>query len=500
MSSRARRIAARLPVGRWSLRTRLVAAAVGLSAIALAVAGFTGVTLLRTYLMRQVDQQLRIGVGAGQRFSEAADPPPVRPSTGQRIRQLPNPLLFAVLDKQGTTRQRAGGLPSGRARPDLSGLTLAEVRRRGGQPFTVRSTDGSTEFRVRAEPLADGAGSIAVALSLHSVDQTVGRLRTITLISSGAVLAALVAVAVGAVRLGLRPLRSVERTAGRIAGGDLSHRVPPGPPGTEVGRLADAVNDMLTQIEGSFTAQAHSEETLRQFVADASHELRTPLTTVRGYAELVRRGALPDATAQEHALRRIEAEATRMGRLVDDLLLLAYLDQHRPLNVTRVDLAQLVDDAVADARARDPQRPIELVPSPGPVAGPVAVDADADRLRQVLGNVLGNALTHTPPGTPVRVVLESVGTAVRLSVTDEGPGLPPGLTERVFERFYRLDKGRSRASGGSGLGLAIVAAVVHASGGSVSCVSEPGRGLTITIELPATGSPQPARGSQLAAS
>jgi len=496
MSSHVRRIAARLPVGRWSLRTRLVAAAVGLSAIALAVAGFTGVTLLRTYLMRQVDQQLRIGVGAGQRFSEAADPPPVRPSTGQRIRQLPNPLLFAVLDRRGKTQQRAGGLPSGRARPDLSGLTLAAVRRRDGQPFTVRSTDGSTEFRVRAEPLTDGTGSIVVALSLRSLDETVSRLRTITLVSSGTVLAALVAVAVGAVRLGLRPLRSVERTAGRIAGGDLSHRVPPGPPGTEVGRLADAINDMLTQIEQSFTAQAHSEETLRQFVADASHELRTPLTTVRGYAELVRRGALPDAPAQEHALRRIEAEATRMGRLVDDLLLLAYLDQHRPLNVTRVDLAQLVDDAVADARARDPQRPIEFAPA----AAQVTVDADADRLRQVLGNVLGNALTHTPSGTPVRVVLENAGASVRLSVSDDGPGLPPGATERVFERFYRLDKGRSRASGGSGLGLAIVAAVVQASGGAVSCVSEPGRGLTITIELPAANAPQPARGSQLAAS
>jgi len=496
MSSHVRRIAARLPVGRWSLRTRLVAAAVGLSAIALAVAGFTGVTLLRTYLMRQVDQQLRIGVGAGQRFSEAADPPPVRPSTGQRIRQLPNPLLFAVLDRRGKTQQRAGGLPSGRARPDLSGLTLAAVRRRDGQPFTVRSTDGSTEFRVRAEPLTDGTGSIVVALSLRSLDETVSRLRTITLVSSGTVLAALVAVAVGAVRLGLRPLRSVERTAGRIAGGDLSHRVPPGPPGTEVGRLADAINDMLTQIEQSFTAQAHSEETLRQFVADASHELRTPLTTVRGYAELVRRGALPDAPAQEHALRRIEAEATRMGRLVDDLLLLAYLDQHRPLNVTRVDLAQLVDDAVADARARDPQRPIEFAPA----AAQVTVDADADRLRQVLGNVLGNALTHTPSGTPVRVVLENAGATVRLSVSDDGPGLPPGATERVFERFYRLDKGRSRASGGSGLGLAIVAAVVQASGGAVSCVSEPGRGLTITIELPAANAPQPARVSQLAAS
>ena len=495
MPSRLRRRLARLPVGRWSLRTRLVAAAVGLSAVALAVAGFTGVTLLRTYLMRQVDQQLRIGVGAGQRFSSDAPPPP-RPASGQRFRELPNPLLFAVLDMQGKTRQRAGGLPTARTTPDLRGLTLVAVRKRGGHPFTVRATDGSTEFRVRAEPLANGTGSVAVALSLHSLDQTVGRLRTITLVSSGAVLAALIAVAVGAVRLGLRPLRAVERTAGRIAGGDLSHRVPPGPPGTEVGRLADAVNDMLTQIEASFTAQARSEETLRQFVADASHELRTPLTTVRGYAELVRRGALPDAPAQEHALRRIEAEATRMGRLVDDLLLLAYLDQQRPLNVTRTDLRPLADDAVADARARDPQRPIELVADDRPAW----VDGDGDRLRQVLGNVLGNALTHTPPGTPVRVVLERTPAAVRLTVSDAGPGLPPELAGRVFERFYRVDKGRSRASGGSGLGLAIVAAVVHASGGSVGCTSRPGAGVTITIDLPAAGSQQREAGSQLTAS
>ena len=250
---RSLRLRAR-PPGQWSLRTRLVAAAVGLSGIALAVAGFAGVTLLRTYLMRQVDQQLHVGVGAGQRFSSDAAPPP-RP-VGQRFRELPNPLVFVVLDGRGRTQQRAGGLPSGTTTPDLRGLTLAAVRRHDGRAFTVASTDGSTEYRVRAEPLADGTGSIAVALSLRSVDQTVSRLRTITLISSGAVLGALVLVAVGAVSLGLRPLRAVERTAGRIAGGDLSHRVPPGPPGTEVGRLADAVNDMLSQIEASFTARS----------------------------------------------------------------------------------------------------------------------------------------------------------------------------------------------------------------------------------------------------
>ncbi|HVU90997.1 MAG TPA: HAMP domain-containing sensor histidine kinase [Jatrophihabitans sp.] len=475
-----RRGAARLAAGRWSLRTRLVAAAVGLSAVALTIAGFAGVTLLHNYLLRQVDAQLRAGVGAGVRIStDGPTRPPLPPE--QRRRQLPTPLVFTVLDASGRIRNRAGGSLAGdSAVPDLRGLTLAQVTAKHGRAFTVPATNGSADFRVRAQPLADGSGSMAVAISLHSVDQTVGRLRTITLVTAAIVLTALIAVAVVAVRIGLRPLRAVERTAARIAGGDLSQRVPPGPPGTEVGRLAGAVNDMLAQIEANFAARAHGEETLRQFVADASHELRTPLTTVRGYAELVRRGALPDEQSAEHAMRRIEAEATRMSRLVDDLLLLAYLDQQRPLHRAPVDLRQLVGEAVADARARDPQRPIDAT-LPGRA---VVVDGDADRLRQVLGNVLGNALTHTPPGTPVRVGLAERDAEVELTVADDGPGLAPEQASRVFERFYRADPGRSRARGGSGLGLAIVAAVVAASGGRVACASAPGAGTTITVTLP----------------
>jgi two-component system OmpR family sensor kinase len=226
------------------------------------------------------------------------------------------------------------------------------VRREAGKAFTVPSTNGGSGFRVRAIEDADGSGSGAVAISLHSVDATVRRLETITWLVALLVLVALTALAMMAVGIGLRPLATVERTAEGIAAGDLSRRVPPGPPGTEIGRLSDTLNAMLVQIESAFAARDQSETALRQFIADASHELRTPLTTVRGYAELARKGALADEAARNRAMGRIEAEASRMGGLVDDLLLLAYLDQERPLKLAKVDLDALTADAVADAGVR----------------------------------------------------------------------------------------------------------------------------------------------------
>jgi two-component system OmpR family sensor kinase len=204
------------------------------------------------------------------------------------------------------------------------------------------------------------------------------------------------------------------------------------------------------------------------------------LTTVRGYAELARKGALPDEPTRQRAMGRIESEATRMGVLVDDLLLLAYLDQQRPLKVMTVDLGALATDAVADARVRDPQRPIRYdAPS-----RPIEVDVDPDRFRQVLANLLGNALTHTPDGTPVTVTLTTADSTARLTVADQGPGLPPEQVARLFERFYRADPSRTRARGGTGLGLAIVEAVVQASGGTVRCTSSVGAGTSFVITLP----------------
>jgi two-component system OmpR family sensor kinase len=284
------------------------------------------------------------------------------------------------------------------------------------------------------------------------------------------------------------PLERIAATAGDIAGGDLSRRVEPAEPDTEIGRLGLALNAMLTQIETAFAERAASEDRLRRFVADASHELRTPLTAIRGYAELFRRGAAERPEDLARAMRRIEDEAARMGLLVEDLLLLARLDQGRPLEQGPVDLVAVAGDALADLSAIDPARPVTYE---HPAA--LVVPGDEARLRQVAGNLLTNARVHTPEGTAVHVrVRASDGQAI-LEVADEGPGLPAGEEATVFERFYRADAARARtgpsgaSGGGTGLGLSIVAAIVAAHGGTVHAGSPPsGRGAYFLVALPST--------------
>jgi two-component system OmpR family sensor kinase len=274
----------------------------------------------------------------------------------------------------------------------------------------------------------------------------------------------------------------MEATAGAIAAGDLSQRVETADPHTEVGRLGMALNEMLGHIERAFGERAESEQRLRRFVADASHELRTPLTSIRGYAELFRRGAADRPEDLAKTMRRIEEEASRMGVLVDDLLLLARLDQGRPLERLPVDVTRITGDAVDDARAVDPQRPITYAPE-----GDVIVAGDEVRLRQVLGNLLQNALRHTPPGTPVHVRVADDGAEALIEVRDEGPGMDTDGAARAFERFWRSDPARPR--GGTGLGLAIVAAIADAHGGRVTLDTTPGAGATFRVWLPREPAP-----------
>ena len=461
------------------MRLRLVGLVALLMLAGLAVTGSVGVTLLRSYLLNQVDQQLSGLAHRPQRFPPN-DFPQGAPAPSKSNQSLPTPFVFAVVNGAGVVQSQQGASASGSAAlPNLSQVTTAKVTAERGRPFTVPALGGGSRWRVVALSNGDGTAMV-VGLSLRASDATVDRLVRITLVAALVVLVLIVASATILVRLGLAPLRAVEATAERISGGDLSGRVPESHPDTEVGRLAHTLNDMLGQIESAFADRTKSETTLRQFIADASHELRTPLTSVRGYAEVLNRGALPTEEERRHAMRRIESEAARMSTLVEDLLLLAYLDQERPLLATHVDLVGLVADAVADARASAPERQIELVAQ----RARLLVEVDADRMRQVLGNLLSNALVHTPGDARVRVSLASSPSGVQLDVADDGPGIAEDVIGHLFERFYRADPGRSRARGGTGLGLSIVAAVVAASGGTVSCTSELGQGTTFTVTLP----------------
>jgi two-component system OmpR family sensor kinase len=386
------------------------------------------------------------------------------------------------------------------------------VAARAGKPFTVPAQTGNHGWRVvvvpdSADPDNPG-GSILFALSLADVDSTVHRLELLEGVVGILGLVLLGGVGYLLVRNSLRPLLEVETTAEAIAAGDLTRRVPDLSPRTEVGRLSQALNAMLGQIESAFTAQRQSEaaareseERMRRFVADASHELRTPLTSIRGFAELYRQGAVADNAAVRRAMRRIEDEAARMGVLVEDLLLLARLDEQRPLESVPVDMLTIATDAVHDARAVSTDHPTELEVLPHSVA-PVVIGDDG-RLRQVVSNLVTNALTHTPPGTSVTVRVgtadEADGRWVVIEVADAGPGLPTPDAERVFERFYRADPSRTRASGGSGLGLSIVAALVAAHNGTVTVDTGPGVGTTFRVRLPhIDASPQEGRGHEAA--
>jgi two-component system OmpR family sensor kinase len=336
--------------------------------------------------------------------------------------------------------------------------------------------------RVLLDRSPDGR-SVVVAVPLDDVDSTLSRLLRAELIVSTAVLAALAALGWWVLTVGLRPLDRIAGTADAITGGDLTRRVPPGSPRTEIGRVAVALNTMLVQIEAALAQSRASERRLRQFVADASHELRTPLTSIRGHAELFRRGAAERPADAATAMRRIEEQSTRMTRLVDDLLQLAHLDEEQPLQISEVDLSQLVATAVRDARE------VGRLTITSAVESGVAVDGDEVRLRQVVDNLLTNIRMHTQEGTRASVKLRTEGGEAVLEVSDTGPGIPAEHAGQVFERFYRADASRSRQAGGSGLGLAIVASTIHAHGGRVHVETAAGRGATFRAYLPCSAMP-----------
>jgi two-component system, OmpR family, sensor kinase len=537
----------RLP-DRTPLRVKLITAVLALVAIALLVISIAGLGFLRNYLLGQADTQLSGLVQGPQQQALQGTITRymirgVYVSEGQyTVDWVPTGgKVHPVLLEEIGYIFNSSGLPTAARLKPGPAITTGASWLSGGQYATVGATSGSGEYRVIALPDqtvqtptgGTTTGTIIVGWDISSASQTLNQLTSIDLIVSLFLLLGLAVVGVGVIRASLRPLTDIEQTAQAIARGDLSRRVPERDPRTEVGRLGRSLNAMLAQIETAFHARSasevaarRSEDKMRQFVADASHELRTPLTAIRGFAEYYRQRGGVDVTGHadpappaiashghngngtgqlapadmDRIMRRLEQEASRMGVLVEDMLLLARLDQQRPLEHRTVDLLTLAADAVHDARVVAPDRSINLTVGAGAA---LLVLGDEVRLRQVIGNLMSNAMAHTPDGTPIDVHIRSATLAQAraahaqgqpppgpsgqpdaavLEVADHGPGLSREQVEHVFERFYRADQ--ARTTSGTGLGLAIVAALVAAHGGEVWVDSAPGAGATFGIALP----------------
>ncbi len=466
-----------------SLRARLLAGLVLLVATGLLVSAAATYLALQNFLDLRLQDQLtgeRVGALAALGSSDSG-------RQGGRGPQAPQgqflPGTYAALYSPDglSLLQETGFGPDSSAPAARPTLPLPVPHAGPDVPVwkTLSGSDGG-QYLVRTEAV-DGAGGeiLVLAVPLGDENTTLHQLLLLEALISTGVLIGLALLAWRVIGIGLQPLERMGETAAAIAGGDLARRVEPATAGTEIGRLGLALNAMLARIEESFAEKTESERQLRRFVADASHELRTPLTSIRGYAEMLRRGAAESPRDAATARRRIEEESVRMSILVDDLLLLARLDQGRPLERKPVDLQRIARDACDDARVVAPRREINLLGD-----GALTVVGDDLRLRQVVGNLVRNAIIHTPQGTPIEVELATSDGHALLSVVDHGPGLPPGEEKRVFEPFHRADPGRSRDRGGSGLGLSIVAAVVSAHGGTVEALPTEGGGATFRLELP----------------
>ena len=486
-----------------TLRFRLLLVLVGVMAIGLVVSDVVVYSQLRFYLLAQVDPQLRaasheveravlardglsrrVPARTGLGGSESATPgvPPATTRKGTRGGLIPSGTVGELVASDGRVKGSpvfflyGGKTPP----PPLLPRPLPGGAGAGGAIFTASSAGrDAVKYRVLIRPLHYQRLTVAVAVPLTEVSQTLGRLALVMVVVSAAVLIGLGLLALWMVRHGLRPLDDMAIAAGAIAGGDLGRRVTPAGGRTEIGRLGEALNTMLAEIEDAFAARAASEGRLRRFLADASHELRTPLTSIQGYAEIFDLGARENPEDLAIAMHRIREEADRMRVLVDDLLLLARLDRERPLVLAPMDLVPVVAAAVAAARAASPDRDMIFE---APVKAEVR--GDAARLRQVVDNLLANAVQYSTEGVPVEISLEPSEDAVLLEVVDHGVGIRPENADRIFDAFYRADTSRARAAGGAGLGLAIVAAIVQKHGGEVGVRTAPDGGTVFWVRLP----------------
>ncbi len=482
-------------LSKLSLRARLILGVIALTGAGLVAADLATYTELRSFLFSRTDSTLdsahvtighALGAGASGDHGQGGRPthpnvslPEVETDISHLTTLVPG-VYVQIRNTSGTVLNE--GQIAGPGAPDSTPSLPARITYTGtdhGEQvsyFTVPATAGDDTFRVRASN--EGGYVLLVASSLHDVTTTLNRLLMVEAIVTLLVLLAIAVLGLWVIRLSLRPLDAIGGTAAMIAAGDLSQRVTREDTKTEVGRLGLALNSMLAQIEAAFRAREASERKLRRFVADASHELRTPLAAVRAYAELFTRGAAKRPDDLARSMTGITRESERMSVLVDDLLLLARLDEGRPLVFEPVNLHDVVAEAVETAQMVEPDRPISSTLDEATVHG------DRERLRQIIDNLLSNVRSHTPPGAPATVTLSRrVGEAV-ITVEDTGPGIDDEHAAHLFERFYRTDASRARASGGVGLGLSIVAAVTGAHGGTASAEPANGGGARFSIVLP----------------
>ena len=478
-----------------SLRTQLTLITGVLMAITVATTAVLTASLYRQELVRQIDEDI---------FTNRHNVSMFLTSMGSTGPYDTGSFQQTIVRFYGESWDNEGNLISrihaeGSDVPDIQRVTAEQAAEHGSSAFVVPGLgDPQSQWRVQIYRLESDSGTVAIALPLEPVERSVERVTT--LVITIGLLATLVVtmIAYGLVTTAFRPLNRVERTAAGIAAGDLSKRVPPGAPDTEVGRLSRSLNAMLAHIEIAFRANEESEERMRRFVQDASHELRTPLVTIRGFSELYRHGALSNDEDVGTAMDRIESEAKRMTQLVEDLLTLARLDEQRTMDYQPIDLFGLASDLVVDTRATAPDRNITLTgldsvssPQPAPTIG------DSDRLRQVISNLMTNVLRYTPDDTDIEIAVgtdtsqpeETDHTAETfmssvIKIRDHGPGISSEDAEKIFQRFYRADTSRHRDTGGSGLGLAIVAGIISQHQGTVRHEETPGGGATMVVRLP----------------
>lgn len=484
-------------INQWSLRSRLTIGIVLLSAIGFAASFYGTSAALKGYLIGQIDNELNSVVGGTamrldrgaviqQNNDEFEDGENhyrkgATNTAPQPLQRIPTTLSVTLLGADGSVKGELGGdLTTTQITDHLGTFTNAKAVATESKPFTIKA-DGP-DFRAIAVILPRTGDTVLVAQSLDAVEKTAHQLAFLFGFI-GLIVLLLIAIASRyVIRIGMRPLENVERTAEKIAAGDLSARLPDAKPTTEVGRLVNSLNTMLSRIEESFAARTESEGRLRRFVADASHELRTPLTAIRGFAELHRQGAVTGETETKELVARIERESMRMSALVEDLLVLARMDQGPKMEIKPVNLSELVTDAVQSARAAGPGHPITL-----DAGQEIYALGDANRIYQVVANLLANARVHTPVGTQISVAIKQSEKEVQVAVSDNGPGLSDENREKIFERFFRVDPSRQRTGAeGSGLGLSIVDAVMRSHGGHVSVDSKLGEGSTFTLHFPLT--------------